>query len=137
MATPTTKKSLEGALRSLSHMRFQYLSSRARELQAQAGPAFVSSSNTSSSRKFSTETIPAESRNDGHSIADVVSTRKGEDLMDHIPAEGASLATRKKPLNGYLNKVRAKEKENFSVDGDLRSSDKDCRCDIDTYSACF
>lgn len=130
MATHTTKRSLEGVLRSLIHMRIHYLSARARELQAQARPAFVSCSNNCS-RKFSTETIPAESRNVGHSIAEVVSSRKGEEFMDHVPADGASLATRKKPLNGYLNKVRAKEKENFSADRDLRSSDEDCRCATD------
>lgn len=110
MATTTTKRSLERSLRCLSHMRVQYLSSRAGELQSQAGPASVSSS-SSSSRKFSTETIPAESRNDGHSISGVVPAQKGEELMEHIPAEGASLATRKKPLNGYLNKVRGNKNE--------------------------
>ena len=109
MATSTAKRGIDVSLRCLRRVNGWPLRVKTRSFHAQAGPAlFTRSRKMNSSRSLSTETIAADNSIDRQIAVEVVSTHKGGDVEVSALAKGATLATRKKPVNGYLNKVRVR-----------------------------
>ncbi|CAM9276467.1 unnamed protein product [Ascophyllum nodosum] len=121
MATSTAKRGIDVSLRCLRRVNGWPLRVKTRSFHAQAGPAlFTRSRKMNSSRSLSTETIAADNSIDRQSAVEVVSTHKGGDVEVSALAKGATLATRKKPVNGYLNKVLNARVYDVAIDTPLQ-----------------